>query len=80
MSQTIGEIQKNALEKILVTVGEYQGKQRIDIRTYYLPNQAEPDEWKPTKKGINLSPDNWHEFKELVEKVDQAIGRKSRDD
>jgi len=80
MNQTIGEIQKNALEKIVVTAGEYQGKKRIDIRTYYLPNQAEPDEWKPTKKGINLSLDNWQEFKELVGKIDQAIGKKSEDD
>lgn len=75
MSQVIGEIQKNALEKIIATVGEYQGRQRIDIRTYFLPNSADPEKWSPTKKGINLSTENWQEFKDLVTKIDQAISK-----
>jgi hypothetical protein len=83
LDKTIGEIQKNALEKVVVTLGEYKGKQRVDIRTYFLPNQAEPDNpdnWIPTKKGINLSLDNWLEFKELVKKIDKAVGKKGKKD
>ena len=83
LSQCIGEIQKNALEKVVATLGEYKGKQRVDIRTYFLPDQAEPDNpdnWIPTKKGINLSLDNWVEFKELVKKIDKVIGKEDKKD
>ena len=73
MNQTIGEIPKSALEKIVATLGEYKGKQRIDIRVYYQPDVSEPDKWLPTKKGLSLSPDNWPDFKKLVGKVDKAL-------
>ena len=76
MTQTIAEIQKSALEVIRASIGEFKEKQRIDIRTYYQPD-ADPNNWVPTKKGINLSLDNWKDFKDLVEKIDQAI--KSKD-
>lgn len=76
MTQTIGEMQKYTLEVIRVTLGEFKEKQRIDIRTYFQPD-ADPDKWIPTKKGINISLDTWGEFKDLVEKVDQAIGKKN---
>jgi len=35
MNQTIAEIQKNTLEVIRATLGEYKDKQRIDIRLYF---------------------------------------------
>ena len=72
MDQVIGEIQKNALEKIVASLGEYRGKQRIDFRIYFQPD-TNPDNWVPTKKGINLDIDSWGEFKDLVERIDQAI-------
>lgn len=73
MNQIIAEIPKNALEKVVATMGEYKGKPRIDIRVHFQPDASEPDNWIPTKKGINLSPDMWPDFKELVGKVDKAI-------
>ena len=76
MAEEIASIQKNALEKIMAVLGEYRGEQRIDIRTYFQPKQSNPDYWQPTKKGINLSPENWKEFKKLVEKVDQFVIKK----
>lgn len=77
MAQVIGEIQKNTLEVIRATIGEYKDKPRIDIRVYYQPD-ADPDNWIPTKKGINLSLDNWKDFKDLVERIDQAIKSKDK--
>ena len=72
MNQTIAEIEKNTLEKIVASMGEYKDKQRIDIRVYFQPD-ADPDNWIPTKKGINISLDSWGAFKGLVEKIDKAI-------
>ncbi len=73
MSKTIGEIQKNVFEKVVVTLIEHQGKQRIDIRTYIISDQGDADRWLPSKKGINLSLEMWEAFKELIEKIDQAL-------
>ena len=75
-NRIIGEIPKNALEKIVATLGQYKGKPRIDIRVHFQPETSKPDKWLPTKKGINLSPDMWPDFKKLVGKVDQVIGQK----
>ncbi len=69
----IGEIQRSAFEKIVVTLMNPKGKQRIDIRAYSFSDQREPDNWLPSKKGINLTVDEWTEFKALVDKVDQAV-------
>jgi len=74
MTQTIAEIDKTATEKVVATLSEFKGKQRIDIRIYY---QDDNNESKPTKKGINLSLDDWQEFKDLIKKVDQAIGKRN---
>ncbi len=76
MSQTIGEFQKNAMEKLVATLGEYKGRPRIDIRIHFQPEASEPDKWIPTKKGINLSPDNWADFKKLIGQVDKALSEK----
>jgi len=75
MAEEIASIQKNALEKIIAIQGEYRGEPRIDIRIYFQSKQTEPDKWLPTKKGLNLSPENWKEFKKMVDKVDQVIGK-----
>lgn len=69
----IGEIQRGAFEKIIVTLLEPKGKQRIDIRVYSLSDQGEPDNWLASKKGINIYVNECAEFRALVDKVDQAI-------
>ncbi len=69
------EVEKNTLEKLVATLGEYKDKPRIDIRVYFQPD-ADPDNWVPTKKGINISMDSWGEFKNLVAKIDQAVSKK----
>ena len=73
MTQTIAEIDKNSIEKIRATLSVYKGKDRVDLRVYY---QVDNNEWRPTKKGINLSVDSWDDFKGLVRKVDKAISER----
>ena len=72
MNQTIAEFQKNPAEKIVGSLAQWQGKQRIDIRVYFKPDNN-PDNWIPTKKGINLDPDTWGDFKALIGKIDKAV-------
>lgn len=78
MNRILGEIEKNAIEKIIATLGEYKDKPRIDIRVYFLPDaDPDPDNWIPTKKGINLSLDQWADFKGLVETINTALKKEA---
>ena len=69
----IGEIKKNRAEKIVFSLGEFRGKKRIDIRTFFLGDEEDSEVWKPTKKGVNISLDQWQEFKELIKEVDNSL-------
>jgi hypothetical protein len=64
----IGEFQKNTAELVKVSWETYKGVSFIDIRAYY---EAELDEWKPTRKGIAISPDKIDTLIELLTKAKQ---------
>tara|TARA_R110000824_G_scaffold266063_3_gene455042 strand:+ start:5160 stop:5375 length:216 start_codon:yes stop_codon:yes gene_type:complete len=61
--EVLGEIKKNSKEKFIVSINEYEGHKYIDVRVYY---QDREGEYKPTKKGIALSPKVVKEVMELV--------------
>jgi hypothetical protein len=61
----IGEIQKNAMERIRVARKEYKGHEFIDVRVFY----EEGGEWKPTKKGITIAPERTNELIALLKKA-----------
>ena len=61
----IGEIQKNQKEKIIVSTNEYQGYKFVDLRVHYEDETS--GEYKPTKKGIALSPKIIDEVIELIQ-------------
>lgn len=56
---------KNALEEVRVSVSTFKGKKYIDFRVYY---QDDSGEYKPSKKGIAISP-------ELLPELEKAIGK-----
>ena len=45
-------------EPIFVKLSSYRNKNYLDIRKFYLDG----DEWKPTKKGVTLSDDQFEEL------------------
>ena len=49
------------VEGIFVSVSEFRGKNRIDIRKWYTDKTGD---LKPTQKGINLSIEEWEDFYE----------------
>jgi hypothetical protein len=59
----IAEIEKNAIERIQITINEYKGHKFVDCRVYYEDDQGE---WKPTKKGIALN-------SEIIDEVVSAL-------
>ena len=54
MQKIIKDIEKNATNKIRVSITEFKGNNYIDLRVYY---EDDAGEYKPTKKGITFRPD-----------------------
>jgi hypothetical protein len=54
MQKIIKDIEKNATNKIRVSITEFKGNNYIDVRVYY---EDEGGEYKPTKKGVTFRPD-----------------------
>lgn len=69
--QVIKEISKNSLEKIIVSLRNYRGRQLVDVRTYYLREGS--NEWLPTKKGVSISTEKYPDLKEAVLLLEEAI-------
>jgi len=53
-------IQKRDNEQIRLEIRQYRGSTFVDLRLYYC-NEADP-EYKPTKKGITINPEQYTEF------------------
>jgi len=54
MEATIAKIKKNANSEIWVCLSEFQSKQYVDVREYFLT--ADDRQWRPTKKGLMILP------------------------
>lgn len=66
----IGEIPRNAVEKLQVAVSHYKGSTFLDVRVYF---ESDGGEWKPTKKGITLKKDDIALLIELLKKGEQGL-------
>lgn len=53
MQKTIATLDKNSSERIQVDLTEYNGRDLASLRVYYRAS-IEPEEWKPTKKGLSV--------------------------
>ena len=52
-------------KRLILSIGEYRGEERIDLRQSVLVDK----EWILTRKGINVSTDWIDKFLEMVEKL-----------
>lgn len=66
MEKTITELEKGE-DIVRVSLTEFRGRQYIDVRLFYMDGEGN---WKPTKKGITLSPEMMRTVREAV---DQAL-------
>jgi hypothetical protein len=66
----IGEMPKNSTEKVRVSIEEYKGYSFIDVRVLY---EDDAGEWKPTKKGITVSPEKADNLIELIKSAKEAM-------
>ena len=60
-------IDLNSLNQLRITVSEFQGKQRLDIRHFFRTDPT--GEFVATKKGVNVSVDLIGKFRKALDKV-----------
>jgi hypothetical protein len=66
----ITEVEKNSRERIRIALVEYHGHMLCDCRVYFEDDQGE---WRPTKKGISLSPDTIDAVIEALQQGSAAL-------
>jgi len=52
-------------KKLALSIGEFRGEDRIDLRTYVQSG----DKWVPTIKGVNMHSEHLEAFVELILKL-----------
>ena len=68
----ITQIKKNSTEVYRIYEKEYEGYKFIDVRIYYMDKNS--GEYKPTKKGISIMPNNVEEIINGILKAMEAMG------
>ncbi len=68
----ITQIKKNSSEVYRIYEKEYEGYKFIDVRIYYMDKAT--SEYKPTKKGISIMPNNAGEIIEGILKAMEQMG------
>ncbi|MFZ2330001.1 MAG: PC4/YdbC family ssDNA-binding protein [Atribacterota bacterium] len=63
----IGELEITDNTKLVLSLGEFRGAQRVDLRTYL--KLRDQEEYTPTKKGINFNAEWIDEFVKMIEKL-----------
>ena len=63
MKKQIAQFEKGE-DVVRVGLTEFRKRQYIEVRAYYMDDEGE---WKPTRKGITLTPD-------LMKEVHTALG------
>jgi hypothetical protein len=66
----IGKVERNETEVIRISNEEFKGRSYVDVRIYFADNEGE---WKPTKKGITISPDKVEQVIELLREAQEKL-------
>jgi len=74
MDKIIAELPKGPLDKLVISLREYQGHPFVDLRLHFL---VDDEQWHPTKKGITVSPSQWEEFVNAVGEVQAHLPRET---
>ena len=69
--ELVHSFDKSSTEQVQVSLSNYKGKTYVDLRIYY---KASDGEYRPTKKGITMSPDVLPELGEAIRKLIEKVG------
>ena len=60
----VHEFEKNSMERVGASLSTYRGHQYIDLRVFY---EADGGEWRATKKGLTVRPEQLPELEEAAQ-------------
>jgi len=63
------DLRRSNSERLRVTVGEYRGRVLVDLRIWFA---TESGEWKPSRAGVSLRPDQVGEVMQALHLAAQA--------
>jgi hypothetical protein len=69
--ELIHSFDRSATEQVQVSLSTYKGKTYVDLRIYYKDSDGE---YRPTKKGITMSPTQLPELGEAIRKLIEKVG------
>jgi hypothetical protein len=70
MEKTVQDIEKGQ-DMIRVELSEFKGNQYIGARIYYMDDKGD---WKPTKKGLTLTPDIMVQVRDAINDALEELG------
>lgn len=70
MDTLVATVGKNAVEEIRISLTTYKDRDLVDIRTYY---QDDTGDWKPTRKGICVTAEQWPDLRDALAKIDAHL-------
>lgn len=77
MSEIIKDIKKNNSEIIRIEISEFEGRNLINIRTWYKTKDIDQSSgdyiYKPTQKGISIDISKFNELKEGMTALENCI-------
>ena len=65
--------QRNSVEQVKARLTEFKGKQYADLRIFWMGDDGQ---YRPSKKGLTVSPDQLPELAQAVAKLQNAISGK----
>ena len=68
--ELVHSFDRSATEQVQVSLSKYKGKTYADLRIYY---KASDGEYRPTKKGITVSPAQLPELGEAIRKLIEKV-------
>lgn len=65
--KTVGQLNITDNKKLILSIGEFKGDERIDLRQYILVNNS----YVPTKRGINFNSEWLPDFVKMINKLNE---------
>jgi hypothetical protein len=69
----VAQFEKNKKEEVRVSVGNFHGRQIINIRVYYKDDDGS---WKPGKQGLALSVERYKDLAGAIVQVGEHLQTK----
>ncbi len=68
--RVVDSFRRTPTEEVRATLRTYRGKRYMDVRIYYLDDAGE---FRPTKKGVNLSVEFLPDLTAMIDKLAKAV-------